>query len=42
LVAVSLKISRRAYVLENGRVVMSGSGDELLHYDRVPQAYLGL
>jgi branched-chain amino acid transport system ATP-binding protein len=41
-VAVSLKISQRAYVLENGRVVMSGSGDELLHNDRVRQAYLGL
>jgi branched-chain amino acid transport system ATP-binding protein len=41
-VAVSLKISQRAYVLENGRVVMSGSGEELLHNDRVRQAYLGL
>jgi len=41
-VALSLKISSRAYVLENGRVVMSGSGDELLHDDRVRQAYLGL
>ena len=41
-VAVSLKISGRAYVLENGRVVMSGSGEELLHDDRVRQAYLGL
>jgi branched-chain amino acid transport system ATP-binding protein len=41
-VAVSLKISQRAYVLENGRVVMSGTGTELLHNDRVRQAYLGL
>lgn len=41
-VAVSLKISERAYVLENGQVVMSGSGEELLHDDRVRQAYLGL
>jgi branched-chain amino acid transport system ATP-binding protein len=41
-VAVSLKISQRAYVLENGRIVMSGSGSELLHNDRVRQAYLGL
>ncbi|TAK86874.1 MAG: ABC transporter ATP-binding protein [Betaproteobacteria bacterium] len=41
-VAVSLKLSQHAYVLENGRVVMSGSGDELLHDDRVRQAYLGL
>jgi len=41
-VAVSLRISQRAYVLENGRIVMSGSGAELLHDDRVRQAYLGL
>jgi branched-chain amino acid transport system ATP-binding protein len=41
-VAVSLRISQRAYVLENGRVVMSGPGNALLHDDRVRQAYLGL
>jgi len=41
-VAVSLRLSNRAYVLENGRIVMSGSGEELLHDDRVRQAYLGL
>jgi branched-chain amino acid transport system ATP-binding protein len=41
-IAVSLKISQRAYVLENGRIVMSGTGVELLHNDRVRQAYLGL
>ena len=41
-VAVSLKISNHAYVLENGRVAMSGKGADLLHDDRVRQAYLGL
>jgi branched-chain amino acid transport system ATP-binding protein len=41
-VALSLKMSQRAYVLENGRIVMSGSGDELLNDSRVRQAYLGL
>ena len=41
-VGVSLKISQHAYVLENGRIVMSGSGGELLNDDRVRQAYLGL
>jgi branched-chain amino acid transport system ATP-binding protein len=41
-VAVSLKLSNRAYVLENGRIVMSGAGSQLLHDDRVRQAYLGL
>ena len=41
-VAVSLKLAKRAYVLENGRIVMSGTGNELLHDDRVRQAYLGV
>ena len=41
-VAVSLRISAQAYVLENGAVVMSGAGEDLLHDDRVRQAYLGL
>jgi branched-chain amino acid transport system ATP-binding protein len=41
-VAVSLKLAARAYVLENGRIVMSGRGGDLLHDDRVRQAYLGL
>ena len=41
-VGVSLKISQHAYVLENGRIVMSGSGGELLNDHRVRQAYLGL
>ena len=40
-VAVSLKIASRAYVLENGRIVMSGTGAQLLHDDRVRAAYLG-
>jgi branched-chain amino acid transport system ATP-binding protein len=40
-VAVSLKLARRAYVLENGRIVMDGTGEALLHDDRVRQAYLG-
>ncbi|AMN43501.1 ABC transporter ATP-binding protein [Rhodoplanes sp. Z2-YC6860] len=41
-VAVSLKLASRAYVLENGRVTLSGSGAELLADDRVRQAYLGM
>ncbi len=41
-VALSLKLARRAYVLENGRVTLSGSGGELLADDRVRSAYLGL
>ena len=41
-VAVSLKLASRAYVLENGRITLSGTGAELLADDRVRQAYLGL
>ncbi len=41
-VAVSLKLASRAYVLENGRVTMRGSGAEFLADDGVRQAYLGL
>jgi branched-chain amino acid transport system ATP-binding protein len=37
-VAVSLKLASRAYVLENGRITLSGTGDELLADDRVRQA----
>jgi len=41
-VAVSLKLASHAYVLENGRITLAGSGEALLGDDRVRQAYLGL
>ena len=41
-VAASLKLAEQAYVLENGRIVMQGRGEDLLHDDRVRRAYLGL
>src|SRR6266852_333009 len=41
-VAVSLKLASRAYVLENGRITLTGAGEELLADDRVRKAYLGL
>jgi branched-chain amino acid transport system ATP-binding protein len=41
-VAVSLRLADRAYVLENGRVTLTGAGAELLADDRVRQAYLGM
>jgi branched-chain amino acid transport system ATP-binding protein len=41
-VVASLKLANRAYVLENGRIVMSGTGAALLEDDRVRQAYLGI
>ena len=37
----ALKIAERAYVLETGRVVLQGSGRELLDEPRVQEAYLG-
>lgn len=41
-VAVSLKLANHAYVLENGRITLSGQGVELLNDDRVRKAYLGM
>jgi branched-chain amino acid transport system ATP-binding protein len=38
----SLKIAKRAYVLETGRVVLSGTGSELLSNDHVKKAFLGM
>lgn len=37
----SLAISDRAYVLENGQIVLSGTGAELMQSDDVKKAYLG-
>jgi branched-chain amino acid transport system ATP-binding protein len=41
-VAVSLALSSLGYVLENGRITLSGSGESLLADDRVRAAYLGM
>jgi branched-chain amino acid transport system ATP-binding protein len=38
----SLRVASRAYVLETGRVVMSGPGQELLGNDHIKKAYLGV
>ena len=37
----ALKIADHGYVLETGRVVLEGSGEELLNDKRIQQAYLG-
>lgn len=37
----ALKIAHRAYVLETGRVVLSGPAQELMRDERVRKAYLG-
>ena len=38
----ALDIAHRAYVMENGRIVRSGSADELRADDAIRSAYLGL
>ncbi|MBR4081235.1 MAG: ABC transporter ATP-binding protein [Clostridia bacterium] len=38
---MALSIADRAYVLETGRISMSGKADDLLHDDAVRKAYLG-
>jgi branched-chain amino acid transport system ATP-binding protein len=38
----ALEISSRAYVLQTGRVVMEGNGQDLLKSDLVREAYLGM
>jgi ABC-type branched-subunit amino acid transport system ATPase component len=37
----ALEIADRAYVLETGQILLSGSGDDLLHNPAVRRAYLG-
>jgi branched-chain amino acid transport system ATP-binding protein len=38
----ALALSRRGYVLENGRVALAGTGAELLGNEHVKRAYLGM
>ena len=38
----ALLLANRGYVLENGRIVLEGSGAELLADERLKKAYLGL
>ena len=38
---MALSVADRAYVLETGRIVLSGTGAELMASDRVQKAYLG-
>ena len=38
----TLSMADMAYVLENGEVVLSGTGEELLHNEQIRTAYLGL
>jgi branched-chain amino acid transport system ATP-binding protein len=37
----ALRLADKGYVLEVGKIVLSGTGRELLHSDDVRKAYLG-
>ena len=39
---LALKLAHRGYVLETGRIALSGTADELLRDDAVKSAYLGV
>ena len=39
--AQHVRLADRAYVMELGRITMTGSGDELLRDERVARTYLG-
>ena len=38
---MALQLAERAYVLESGRVTLSGTGRELMESDSIKKAYLG-
>jgi branched-chain amino acid transport system ATP-binding protein len=38
----ALAIAHHGYVIQTGRIVMEGKGEELLHDERIRKAYLGL
>jgi len=40
-VRAALELAQRAYVIENGRIVGEGKGDELLSFESIRSAYLG-
>lgn len=41
-VGASLQLASRAYVMENGRILFSGTSAQLLDSDELRRAYLGL
>ena len=38
----ALDVSERAYVIENGRIVLEGSGKDLAGNEQIKKHYLGL
>jgi branched-chain amino acid transport system ATP-binding protein len=39
--SMALSIAHRAYVIETGRIVLTGTGDELARSDEIRKSYLG-
>lgn len=39
---MALKLAHRGYVMENGRITLTGTGESLLHDENVQKAYLGI
>jgi branched-chain amino acid transport system ATP-binding protein len=39
--SMALQIANRAYVMETGSIVLSGTGSELMQSDDIKKAYLG-
>jgi len=39
---MALKVAHRGYVMENGLITLTGSGESLLHNENVQKAYLGI
>lgn len=40
-VRLSLSISHRGYLIESGRIVLEGTGEEMLNHDMIKKVYLG-
>ncbi|MEA2035791.1 MAG: ATP-binding cassette domain-containing protein, partial [Euryarchaeota archaeon] len=38
----ALEISDRGYVIENGKIIIEGNSEELLHNEEIKTAYLGI
>ncbi|MBN1613268.1 MAG: ABC transporter ATP-binding protein [Deltaproteobacteria bacterium] len=39
---MAMQVAHRGYVMENGRIALSGTASELLHDEHVKKAYLGI
>jgi len=41
-VKAALQLSDKAYILENGRIILEGKGEQLMNQERVRKAYMGI